>query len=521
MSCSKIFSGDLPELIYEIIKYFRDDYSTLHSCVLVNRLWCRFAIPLLWENTFSFPTKNYNVVEIYFHNLEDDLKTELNEYKINKNPLPSNTLFNYPSFLKYMNTRKVISSIGMWRFKRTSIVGNRYFSRDNFRKSISMALFKIFIDNEINLHTFEIEINASFGTYCDNVLELILQNPNFIHNIKNLNLSIISLNTQIKNRISQIINSHQNLKKIMFRRDFSSLYQPLLLSKCFNCSNTLNTIIFYYIDFKNINNLDNIFEKLCVLESVHIIYCSGFTQQIINLTRPFKLKSLLLDKRSQIDDSLLLLLQKSGNYLENFGFSSGYNLSLLFKQQLINLFELIPKYSKNIKFLNLCKIEPHINSLIFNLIESIKNNLNYLSIYFCLPNYNVEYISSIILQNLGQILPFKLEYLNLALNINIIDFEIFLKNSQNTFFKKLLINNITPKYCHDIDILPFIKEYIMKKKKVKNLAIKNTFTSEHHMKSGDLSNSKDELEEFKFYNIRVQSYNELFIDINTFIMDID
>ncbi|CAB5216265.1 unnamed protein product [Rhizophagus irregularis] len=369
MSCSKIFSGDLPELIYEIIKYFRDDYSTLHSCVLVNRLWCRFAIPLLWENTFSFPTKNYNVVEIYFHNLEDDLKTELNEYKINKNPLPSNTLFNYPSFLKYMNTRKVISSIGMWRFKRTSIVGNRYFSRDNFRKSISMALFKIFIENEINLHTFEIEINASFGTYCDNVLELILQNPNFIHNIKNLNLSIISLNTQIKNRISQIINSHQNLKKIMFRRDFSSLYQPLLLSKY---------------------------------------------------------------KRSQIDDSLLLLLQKS-----------------------------------------------------------------------------------------GQILPFKLEYLNLALNINIIDFEIFLKNSQNTFFKKLLINNITPKYCHDIDILPFIKEYIMKKKKVKNLAIKNTFTSEHHMKSGDLSNSKDELEEFKFYNIRVQSYNELFIDINTFIMDID
>ncbi|RGB36668.1 hypothetical protein C1646_741616 [Rhizophagus diaphanus] len=67
----------------------------------------------------------------------------------------------------------------------------------------------------------------------------------------------------------------------------------------------------------------------------------------------------------------------------------------------------------------------------------------------------------------------------------------------------------------------FNSDYIMKKKKVKLLAIKNTFTTEHHMKSGDLSNSKDELEEFKFYNIRVQSYNELFIDINTFIMDID
>ncbi|POG73895.1 hypothetical protein GLOIN_2v1580665, partial [Rhizophagus irregularis DAOM 181602=DAOM 197198] len=40
MSCSKIFSGDLPELIYEIIKYFQNDYSTLYSCILVNKLWC-------------------------------------------------------------------------------------------------------------------------------------------------------------------------------------------------------------------------------------------------------------------------------------------------------------------------------------------------------------------------------------------------------------------------------------------------------------------------------------------------
>ena len=69
MSCSKIFLGDLPELIYKIIKNFQNDYSTLHSCVLVNRLWCRLAIPLLWENPFSIPTGNYNFIEIYLYNL--------------------------------------------------------------------------------------------------------------------------------------------------------------------------------------------------------------------------------------------------------------------------------------------------------------------------------------------------------------------------------------------------------------------------------------------------------------------
>ncbi|CAB4426500.1 unnamed protein product [Rhizophagus irregularis] len=114
MSCSKIFSGDLPELLYEIIEYFQNDYSTLHSCILVNKLWCRLAIPLLWENPFSIPTGNYNFIEVYLHYLNDDLKTKLNEYKIVGPLLTTNTPFNYPSFIKYLNIRKINSSIEMW-----------------------------------------------------------------------------------------------------------------------------------------------------------------------------------------------------------------------------------------------------------------------------------------------------------------------------------------------------------------------------------------------------------------------
>ncbi|PKC66428.1 hypothetical protein RhiirA1_419332, partial [Rhizophagus irregularis] len=77
MSCSKIFSGDLPELTYKVLKYLQNNYSTLHSCILVNRLWCRLVIPLLWENPFSIPTKNYNFIIIYSHNSNSDFKTKL------------------------------------------------------------------------------------------------------------------------------------------------------------------------------------------------------------------------------------------------------------------------------------------------------------------------------------------------------------------------------------------------------------------------------------------------------------
>src|SRR5687767_1637036 len=112
MTCSKIFSGDLPELTYEVIKYFQNDYPTLHSCILVNRLWCRLAIPLLWENPFSIPTENYNFIKIYLHNSNSDFKTKLIEYKIiNSSSLPSNTLFNYPSLLKYLNINRIILSV--------------------------------------------------------------------------------------------------------------------------------------------------------------------------------------------------------------------------------------------------------------------------------------------------------------------------------------------------------------------------------------------------------------------------
>ena len=53
MACSKLFSGDLPEISSYIIQNLRNDVSTLHTLALVNRFWCRLAIPLLWEDPFS------------------------------------------------------------------------------------------------------------------------------------------------------------------------------------------------------------------------------------------------------------------------------------------------------------------------------------------------------------------------------------------------------------------------------------------------------------------------------------
>ncbi|CAB4426607.1 unnamed protein product [Rhizophagus irregularis] len=503
MSCSKIFSGDLPELTFKIMKYFQNDYSTLHSCILVNRLWCRLSIPLLWENPFSIHAENYNFIEIYLHSLNDDFIT--NKYKIINKSSHSNILFNYPRFLKYLNTNEFIFSVDKWYKLVTSTTNS-----EDIKKltDICVLLFKIFIENEVNLHTLEIEFQSNYYQTCFGIIldELILKNTNFIHNIRNLNLYNVynyEENSVIKDRISQMINLRQNLKKILISYRFS-LYRSLLLSKDYNCSNTLNTIVFHNVDFKGINNLQKIFEQLNVLKSVHIFYCgslnTGFTQQIINLTKPFKLKSLFIKEVLQIE-SLQQLLQKSGDYIENFEYSLRPDPSL--NQHLL---ELIAKYCKNINFLHFNGYRGRIVYQMFNLIENIKQNLNYL-IISCI---NSRIDCSIILQNLGQALPSKLECMSFSLTIKGSDFRFFLENSQDTFINKLLIVQNGSE-----DILHYTKEYIMKERRVKYLAIKNTTNRIN------LFDLKDEVKEFKLHNIIVRYHNDLFIDIMNYIKNID
>ncbi|PKK75594.1 hypothetical protein RhiirC2_773416 [Rhizophagus irregularis] len=467
-----------------------------------NRLWCRLAIRLLWENPFSNPTRHNDFINLFLHNLTEDNKTKLNnEYGINNNLFPSNTLFNYPSFIKCLNIQKFLWSIKKWVANIKNLTDKqRYLLSSQY---INPNLFKIFINNEVNLHTFEVILNNECCNYFDLSFELIQQNPYFICNIKNFKLCFDENVAKITkfypflkflysncNSISSL-----NIKLFFYNNNNSDVGITLLseehLPKIINSQKNLRKISFEgYIT----NILIEVFEQLNVLESIHIIYCSldsDFVEKIINVTKPFKLKSLFISGNLQIEP-IESLLQKSGDYLENFGSGSESN----------QLFKLIMKYCPKIKYFDLFDLDNcHDNiTTAFNLIKNIENTLNYLSI----ESVDIEF-SSIVLQNLGQMLPFKLEYLNLYLMFNNKDFELFLKNSNNIFIKKLSIRN----EMQDEDILPYIKKYIMEKKRVKYLAVE--------VKNKDLFSLKDEVKEFKLYNIEIQNYDKLAIYYCDFI----
>ncbi|POG71922.1 hypothetical protein GLOIN_2v1774306 [Rhizophagus irregularis DAOM 181602=DAOM 197198] len=544
MVCSKIFSGDLPELTEEIIQYFRKDISTLYSCILINRLWCRLAIPLLWEDPFPKKDpfsreylKNQHFIEIYLSKLNEDVKTKLYEYGVNNNLISSNTLlFNYPSFIKYLNIDKILSSIRTWV---DTVVGKNQGKLVNL---IYKSLLEIFIENEGNLYSFEVDLSTSYSYYFNNI-DLILQNPNLTYNIRNLTFRIHDYDPQniikllkflysncnsilsmvlnfplydiirdrplIEKCLTQIINSQHNLKKISFDLG-TTLYNPFLSLKNSNCSNTLNIIIFYYIDFKDIISiLQEVFDQLNVLESIHILYChslnSDFVQQIIKVNKPIKLRSLFMNEILHVE-SLQLLLEKFGDYLENFGFeymSNEYNEP---KRQ---LFKSIMEYCTKIRYFDSGK--PYDNN-IYLFIKNNQHNINYLTIGLDFIHSNYTDLSSI-LQNLGQVLPPKLEYLNLYLSFNnTSDLGIFLKNSQNTFIKELLI---VFRYDISENILFYIKEYIMKKERVKYLAIISDDDDY------ELFSLKDEVNEFKLYNITVKKFSDLHFSSYSFINNFD
>src|SRR5437667_7454995 len=107
MTCSKLFSGDLPEISNFIIQNLRNNFNTLYSLALVNRFLCRLAIPLLWEDPFSikYRENSPHFIDTYFlflnENDKNQVKGILKSYTFNSDL--QQPLFNYPNLIKTLN----------------------------------------------------------------------------------------------------------------------------------------------------------------------------------------------------------------------------------------------------------------------------------------------------------------------------------------------------------------------------------------------------------------------------------
>src|SRR6266542_6085236 len=105
------------DILFLIFKELQDDSKPLFSCLMVNRLWCETAIPILWKNPWhyniNYKNKTYLFIIISFY-LSDDIKEYLKRQGIQ---LPSishkSLLFDYLSFCKSININTINSIISI------------------------------------------------------------------------------------------------------------------------------------------------------------------------------------------------------------------------------------------------------------------------------------------------------------------------------------------------------------------------------------------------------------------------
>src|SRR6266480_1340579 len=122
MSC--LFPTDCLNEVFENLK---DDKITLHSCLLVSRLWCKISIRILWRDIWNF-NRGFNV-ESALSTLISCLPVESNEL-LNKNkifistPTSKPPLFDYAAFCKVLSVNKISQTINEVLNSYTSIEKN-------------------------------------------------------------------------------------------------------------------------------------------------------------------------------------------------------------------------------------------------------------------------------------------------------------------------------------------------------------------------------------------------------------
>src|SRR6266480_2651112 len=90
------------DCLNEIFECLEEDKITLHSCLLVNRLWCEVSVRILWKRVW-----NYNTLIACLPN-----KEILHEIGIIiPTPTSKPPLFNYIAFIKNLEIDNIIKSL--------------------------------------------------------------------------------------------------------------------------------------------------------------------------------------------------------------------------------------------------------------------------------------------------------------------------------------------------------------------------------------------------------------------------
>ncbi|CAG8445178.1 12654_t:CDS:1 [Funneliformis caledonium] len=519
MTRSKLF-GSLPEISYYIIQLLQDDLKSLYSCALVNRLLCQIAIPMLWENPFSIRRREENpcsFLDTYFLFLNTDDRLKFKKYGITINPSVKKPLFNYPRFIKTLDTFRAEMHSVNWInnldipipsptkahpypyhdplcMKQPSTIFHSKIHSENTSLKIKVnlldagkamkftctSLFKIFINNNASIRELIMKSSSFCGFFLSEICEMILRNSKFISNLETLTFcffkhprfnfqyflaSLSSLTCSIKHfKISFFIDRYEGSLTdiITTQKQISSLaYYCIPINACLldsfkYCVNTLTTMKFVNCNFENVPSFD-VLQYFTKLQSLCFDNCGGLDNQAFQplLDNPASLKVKSLQLGGKISE-YSFLLQKIGPHVEDLSVELGFGDI----ERCDKAFKNIITYCRKIKFLHVAYTNNMKIPKMCKLITHINKYLKYLSfeVLFGVDDDCSE-TSSSLLTGLGTALPSSLEYLNLDLVIDPMDLKTFFDSCKHIVgLNKLLVRN---RHYESIDeTFSIIKEFV-------------------------------------------------------------
>ncbi|RIA80156.1 hypothetical protein C1645_839220 [Glomus cerebriforme] len=154
---------DCLKIIFNELQY---DSHSLHSCILVNKLWCRTAMPILWKNTSTLDKfsrrKLYNII-IY---LLPTFSKKLLFDHIVELPLPKlsgEPLFNYISFFSRISPNFINNmSLDLINYQE---IGFNKFQEEYKKYLLEQEVYKLFINNCKNIKFFNWKTTQPLSQY--------------------------------------------------------------------------------------------------------------------------------------------------------------------------------------------------------------------------------------------------------------------------------------------------------------------------------------------------------------------
>ncbi|CAB4387451.1 unnamed protein product [Rhizophagus irregularis] len=334
------------DCLHEIIEYLEKDKTTLHSCLLVNRLLCEISVRILWRDISSYKTNNGSSLS-FFNTIIACLPNESKEF-LNKNeifvstPTSKSPLFNYTAFCKILSISDIDRIVNEALINTLSLnphssrLCDRYYlvTKEIVKMFMNQASLKILTYHDPYYYN-PINWNFSFpfsGTrnlsefHCNSNLssDFFHQLSQICHNLQSIS---ISFENDVSNKLKELISLQNNLKSLTLKVRSDTSWENIIPSLTKH-SNTLIKLSLYSDDnndnlpFSFISLFTNLQEFIFSF-SILIPYANTKDFEKLQYVNFPKLQTLKIPYLCPNPEYLMKFLETNGKNLTNIYICEG------------------------------------------------------------------------------------------------------------------------------------------------------------------------------------------------------